>query len=45
VSTNIIKIFEKNKYKSEGYVYLIKDKIILVTTVYILNFVVSKDSL
>jgi len=43
--TNIIKIFENNNYKSGGYAYLIKDKITLLITVYILNFVVSKYSL
>jgi len=45
VITNIIKIFEKKNYKSGGYAYLIKDKMILLTTVYILNFVLSKYSL
>jgi len=45
VITNIIKIFEKKNNKSRGYVYLIRGKIILLTTVYILNFVLSKYSL
>jgi len=45
VTINIIKIFEKKNYKSGGYAYLIKEKITLVTTVYILDFVLSKYSL